>query len=37
MSTRAGIFQFVVANGNIEGQEFNFSNTKIHISLTSRF
>ncbi len=37
MNTQAGVFKFNVANGNTEGQDFNFSNTKIHLSLTSRF
>jgi hypothetical protein len=35
--TKAGILKFNLANGNIENQAFKFSNTKIHISLTSRF
>ena len=37
LQTRAGIFRFNIANGNSENQDFNFSNTKIHISLSSRF
>jgi hypothetical protein len=37
MRTKAGIFKFNIANGNSEDQNFNFSNTKIHLSLTSRF
>ncbi|MBV1923139.1 MAG: hypothetical protein KUG68_03830, partial [Flavobacteriaceae bacterium] len=37
MITKAGIFKFNVANGNTENQNFNFSNTKIHLSLTSQF
>ena len=37
MKTKAGIFKFNVANGNTESQNFNFSNTKIHLSLTSQF
>ncbi|MBT0606601.1 BamA/TamA family outer membrane protein [Aequorivita echinoideorum] len=37
LQTKAGIFKFNVANGNTEGQDFSFSNTKIHISISSRF
>jgi len=37
MLTKAGIFQFILANGNTEDQDFSFSNTKIHLSLISRF
>ncbi|WP_443632477.1 POTRA domain-containing protein [Candidatus Marifrigoribacter sp. Uisw_064] len=37
MKTKAGIFKFNVANGNSGNQTFNFSNTKIHLSLTSQF
>ncbi len=36
-NTKAGIFKFNLANGNLENQDFKFSNTKIHISLSSRF
>lgn len=35
--TKAGILKFNLANGNIENQAFKFSNTKIHLSLSSRF
>ncbi len=35
--TKAGLLKFSFANGISENQNFNFSNTKIHISLTSRF
>lgn len=35
--TRAGIFKFNIANGNSENQNISFDNTKIHISLSSRF
>ena len=35
--TKAGLFRFNLANGNTEDQNFNLSNIKIHISLTSRF
>ena len=37
LQTKAGIFKFNVANGNTEDSDFSFSNTKIHISLTSKF
>ena len=37
MTTKAGILKFSLANGNIEGQAFKFSNSKIHLSLTSQF
>lgn len=35
--TKAGLLKFNIANGNLEKQNFNFSNTKIHLSLSSRF
>lgn len=37
LTTRAGLLRFIVANGNGEQQNFNFSNTKIHLSISSRF
>ncbi len=37
LETRAGILKFSIVNGNAENQDFNFSNTKIHISISSRF
>ncbi len=37
LETKAGILKFNIANGNLENQNFNFSNTKIHLSLSSRF
>lgn len=37
LRTKAGLFKFNVANGNTENQNFDFSNTKIHISLSSQF
>ncbi len=37
MKTKAGLFRFNVANGNSENQPFSFSNTKIHISVSSKF
>jgi len=37
LQTAAGIFRFNIANGISESQNFQFSNTKIHLSVTSRF
>ncbi len=37
LSTRAGIFKFEIANGTFEGQDFKLSNTKIHLSLKTKF
>ena len=37
LNTRAGLFKFNIANGNTENQDFSFSNTKIHISISSKF
>lgn len=37
MQTKPGVIRLNIANGNIENQDFNFSNTKIHLSLSSRF
>lgn len=37
LRTKAGLFKFNVANGNTQNQNFDFSNTKIHISLSSKF
>lgn len=37
LQTKGGLLRFNVANGNSENQEFRFSNTKIHLSLTSKF
>lgn len=37
LQTSAGIIKFSIANGNAENQDFNFSNTKIHISISSKF
>ena len=37
LQTTAGIIKFNIANGNTENQDFNFSNTKIHISILSKF
>ncbi|MGJ8666819.1 MAG: POTRA domain-containing protein [Patiriisocius sp.] len=37
VSTKAGILNLNIANGNLDNQDFKFANTKIHVSLTSRF
>lgn len=37
LSNRVGIFKFEIANGTFEGQDFKFSNTKIHLSLQTKF
>ena len=37
MNTKAGLLKFIIANGNIDGQAFKFSNSKIHLSLASQF
>ena len=37
LQTKPGILKFSIANGNAENQDFNFSNTKIHISISSKF
>ena len=37
LQTTSGIIKFGIANGNTENQDFNFSNTKIHVSITSKF
>ncbi|MCG2431240.1 POTRA domain-containing protein [Aequorivita xiaoshiensis] len=37
INTNTGLFKLNIANGNTENQEFNFSNTKIHISVSSKF
>jgi len=37
LRTNSGIFKLELANGTFEGQDFKFSNTKLHISLKSRF
>ncbi|WP_044399734.1 surface antigen (D15) [Lacinutrix sp. Hel_I_90] len=35
--TKAGLLKFNFANGKTENQQFQFSNSKIHLSLTSLF
>ncbi len=37
LQSKAGLLKLNIANGNSENQSFNFSNTKIHLALTSRF
>lgn len=37
LATKAGIFRFNIANGNSESQYFSFNNTKVHLSLSSKF
>ncbi|WP_151675176.1 BamA/TamA family outer membrane protein [Patiriisocius marinus] len=37
LQTKAGLFKFNFANGNIENQDFKFSNSKIHFSLVTNF
>lgn len=37
LQTTPGIIKFSIANGNAENQDFNFSNTKIHISILTKF
>ena len=37
LQTTPGVIRFSIANGNAENQDFNFSNTKIHISISSKF
>lgn len=37
LSTKAGLLRFIVANGSTEDQNFDFANSKIHISVSSRF
>lgn len=37
LQTKAGLFKFNFANGNIENQDFKFSNSKIHFSIVTNF
>lgn len=37
LDTKGGIFRLLVANGRTAGQQFDFSSSKIHISISSRF
>ena len=35
--TKAGLLKFNYANGKNESQKFNFSNSKIHLSINTQF
>ncbi|GHC49263.1 POTRA domain-containing protein [Ulvibacter litoralis] len=37
LETKAGLLRLNIANGTSENKSFNFSNTKIHLILSSRF
>lgn len=37
LTTKAGLFRFIAASGSAGDQNFNLSNLKIHISVSSRF
>ncbi|QAA81578.1 hypothetical protein EI546_07500 [Aequorivita sp. H23M31] len=37
LTTKAGLFRFIVANGSTQEQNFDLGNIKIHVSVTSRF
>lgn len=37
LDTKGGLFRLLVANGRTAGQQFDFSSSKIHISISSRF
>lgn len=37
LETKAGLLRLNIANGTSENKSFNFSNTKIHLLLSSRF
>lgn len=37
INTKAGLFKINIANGKSEGQEFKFSNTKVHLQLQASF
>lgn len=37
MNTKGGLFRFIVANGRTTEQNFDFSTSKAHISITTRF
>lgn len=37
LQTKGGVLRFNIANGSSENQSFRFSNTKIHLSLSSQF
>jgi Haemolysin secretion/activation protein ShlB/FhaC/HecB len=37
LQTKGGVLRLNIANGSSENQQFRFSNTKIHLSLSSQF
>lgn len=37
LNTQTGLFRIIFANGKSNGQNFRFSNTKVHLSLNARF
>lgn len=37
INTRGGLFRIIFANGRSSGQSFDFSSSKVHISVSSRF
>jgi len=37
LATQAGLLKFNLANGQTENQNFKFSDSKVHLSLTARF
>lgn len=37
LNTMAGLFRFNIANGSTQDSSFSFANTKIHISISSKF
>ena len=37
LATKAGILKFNLANGKAENQNFKFSDSKVHLSLTATF
>lgn len=37
MNSKPGLFRFIIANGTVMGEKFEFSNSNIHLSLRSRF
>ena len=37
LQTKGGVLRFNIANGSSENQQIRFSNTKIHLSLSSQF
>lgn len=37
LQTKGGLLRLLIANGRTSGQQFDFSSSKIHISISSRF